>query len=48
MAALAGVMVAEKTVPGGQWLSPIIGVGLELLAALWLIHPAWLLRSVGG
>jgi predicted metal-binding membrane protein len=48
MAALAGVMVVEKTSPGGQRLSPIIGVVLVLLATLWLVHPTWLLRSVGG
>jgi predicted metal-binding membrane protein len=45
MAVLAGVMVVEKTVPGGQRLSPIIGVVLVLLAAVWLIHPTWLVRS---
>jgi len=42
MAALAGVMVIEKTVPGGQRLSPFIGVALLLLAVLWLVHPTWL------
>jgi predicted metal-binding membrane protein len=45
MAVLAGVMVVEKAVPGGQRLSPIIGVVLVLLAAMWLIHPAWLVRG---
>jgi predicted metal-binding membrane protein len=45
MAVLAGVMVLEKTIPGGQRLSPIIGVVLVLLASLWLLHPAWLVRS---
>jgi predicted metal-binding membrane protein len=42
MAVLAGVMVVEKTIPGGQRLSPIIGVVLVLLAAVWLLHPTWL------
>jgi predicted metal-binding membrane protein len=46
MAVLTGVMVAEKTYPGGQRLSPIIGFALLLLAVLWLVHPAWL--SLGG
>src|SRR5712692_2196715 len=42
MAVLAGVMVIEKTFPGGQRLSPSIGVALLGLAVLWLVHPAWL------
>jgi len=45
MAALAGVMVVEKTLPGGRWLSPVVGIVLVLLAAVWLIHPAWLVGS---
>jgi len=45
MAALAGVMVVEKTLPGGRWLSPVVGIALVLLAAVWLIHPAWLVGS---
>lgn len=48
MATLAGVMVVEKAVPGGRWLTPIVGIALVLLAALRLVHPAWLLRSTGG
>jgi predicted metal-binding membrane protein len=47
MAALAGVMVVEKTVPGGRRLSPIVGVALVALAAVWLIQPALGLRSAG-
>ena len=47
MAALTGVMVVEKTFPGGRRLSPVIGIALLLLAVLWLAHPAWLLSSVG-
>jgi predicted metal-binding membrane protein len=43
MAALAGVMVVEKTIPGGRWLSPISGIVLVLLAVLSLVRPAWLL-----
>ena len=45
MAAVAGVMVLEKTIPGGQRLGPIIGVVLVLLAILWLVQPLWLLRD---
>jgi predicted metal-binding membrane protein len=45
MAALAGVMVLEKTVPGGQRLSPIVGVALVLLAAVWVVHPIWPVRG---
>jgi predicted metal-binding membrane protein len=45
MAALTGAMVIEKSVPGGKRLSPIIGIVLLLLGALWLAHPAWLLRA---
>ncbi len=46
MALLTGVMVIEKAYPGGQRLSPLIGIVLLGLAALWLAHPAWL-QSVG-
>jgi predicted metal-binding membrane protein len=48
MAMLAGVMVVEKTFPGGQRLRPVIGIVLLLLAVLWFVHPTWLLSSVGG
>jgi len=47
MALLTGVMVIEKTYPGGQRLSPVIGILLLGLAALWLAHPAWLLGGIG-
>jgi predicted metal-binding membrane protein len=47
MAALAGVMVVEKTIPGGQRLSPIVGIVLVLLAAVWLIQPTAGLWSAG-
>ncbi len=47
MAVLTGVMLAEKTFPGGQRLSPVLGLVLLLLAALWLVHPAWLLAGSG-
>jgi len=47
MALLTGVMVVEKTYPGGQRLSPVIGLVLLGLAALWLAHPAWLLGGIG-
>ena len=47
MAVLTGVMVVEKTYPGGQRLSPLLGIVLLLLAALWLVHPTWLLAGSG-
>jgi predicted metal-binding membrane protein len=47
MAALAGVMVVEKTSPGGQRLSPFVGIALVVLAAVWLIQPALALWSAG-
>jgi predicted metal-binding membrane protein len=46
MAVLTGVVVVEKTFPGGRRLSPVIGIALLLLALLWLAHPTWLL-SIG-
>src|SRR5713101_9562731 len=46
MAVLTGVMVVEKTFPGGQRLSPVLGIALLLLAVLWLAHPVWLLGSI--
>lgn len=45
MAALAGVMVVEKAIPGGRRIGPAVGIALLALAALWLMHPAWLLAS---
>ena len=42
MALLTGVIVVEKTYPGGQRLSPVIGVALLGLAVLWPVHPTWL------
>jgi predicted metal-binding membrane protein len=47
MAVLTGVMVIEKTTPFGQRLSPLIGIILLGLSALWLAHPAWLLGGIG-
>jgi predicted metal-binding membrane protein len=47
MALLTGVMVIEKTSPGGQRLSPVIGIILLGLSALWLAHPVWLLGGIG-
>ncbi len=47
MAMLAGVLVVEKTFPGGQRLRPVIGIILLGLAALWLAHLAWLLGGIG-
>ncbi len=47
MAMLTGMMIVEKTYPGGQRLSHFLGIVLILLAALWLVHPAWLLAGSG-
>jgi predicted metal-binding membrane protein len=47
MAALTGVMLIEKVLPGGQRLSPVIGILLFGLALLWLLHPTWLLLVSG-
>lgn len=47
MAMLAGVILVEKTFPGGQRLRPVIGIVLLGLSALWLAHPAWLLGGIG-
>jgi predicted metal-binding membrane protein len=47
MAVLTGVILIEKTSPGGQRLSPVIGIILLGLSALWLAHPAWLLSGIG-
>jgi predicted metal-binding membrane protein len=42
MAALAGLMLVEKAVPGARRMVPVTGVILQALAILWLLHPAWL------
>jgi predicted metal-binding membrane protein len=47
MAVLTGVMVVEKTYPGGQRLGSVIGFVLLGLAVLWFFHPAWLLSAIG-
>ncbi len=47
MALLTSVMVIEKIYPGGQRLSPVIGIVLLGLAGLWLAHPGWLLGGIG-
>jgi predicted metal-binding membrane protein len=47
MAVLTGLMMVEKTYPGGQRLSPWLGIALLLLMVLWLVHPAWLLAVSG-
>jgi predicted metal-binding membrane protein len=39
MGLLAGVMLIEKVTPGGQRLSPLIGVALLVLAAVWAVNP---------
>jgi predicted metal-binding membrane protein len=46
MTALTGVMVIEKTVPGGKRLAPFVGIALLLLAGLWLAHPLWLTTAL--
>jgi predicted metal-binding membrane protein len=48
MLGLTGVMVLEKTLPNGQRHSPVIGGVCLLLAAVWLLHPAWLLAFLRG
>lgn len=48
MGALAGVMVIEKTVPGGRWLSPFVGIAFLLLAGVWALHPTGLLSFLVG
>jgi hypothetical protein len=42
MAALTAVMVYEKTGRHGAAVTPVVGVGLLLLSAATLAHPAWL------
>jgi predicted metal-binding membrane protein len=48
MAVLTAVMLIEKVMPGGRWLSPVVGVAALLLAALWLAHPADVLLTIAG
>ncbi len=47
MAVLTGVMMIEKTYPGGLRLRLLFGIVLLLLAAFWLVLPAWLLAGSG-
>jgi predicted metal-binding membrane protein len=47
MAVLTGVMVVERTYPGGERLRPVLGVVLLSLSVLWLVHPTWLLAGSG-
>jgi predicted metal-binding membrane protein len=42
MALLTAVIMVEKTFPGGQRLSRVIGVALLGLAVLWLVYPTGL------
>jgi predicted metal-binding membrane protein len=42
MLALTGVMVVEKDIPGGRWLTPTVGFALLALAVVWWVHPGWL------
>ena len=48
MAALAVVMLIEKVMPGGRWFSPVVGLGLLFLAALWAFDAPGLLLVTGG
>jgi len=41
MAMLAGVILLEKEVPGGQRLRSVIGVAFLLLGFLWLVFHLW-------
>jgi len=41
MAALTSVMVYEKTGRHGRALTPVVGVGLLVLAGIAFMHPAW-------
>src|SRR5262249_46745900 len=45
MLALTGVMVAEKDLPAGRWLTPAVGFALLALAVVWWVHPGWLPRA---
>ncbi len=47
MAVLTGLVLVEMTYPGGQRLSPLLGIALLLLAVLWMVHPVWLLAGSG-
>ena len=42
MMALTGVMVVEKDLSGGRWLTPALGFSLLALAVVWWVHPGWL------
>jgi predicted metal-binding membrane protein len=42
MGLLTGVMLLEQAVPGGQRFRAVVGNGLLLAAAVWLVHPAGL------
>jgi predicted metal-binding membrane protein len=42
MAALTALMVYEKTAPGGRRVVPVAGVAFLALAAVTLMHPAWM------
>jgi predicted metal-binding membrane protein len=41
------MLTVEKTFPGRERLSPVIGIVLLGLSALWLVHPVWLLSGIG-
>jgi predicted metal-binding membrane protein len=47
MAGLAAVMLVEKAVPGGRWLSPLVGGLLLLLAIVWIMQPGERVLIVG-
>ncbi len=48
MFGLAGVMIAEKTMPWGRRLAPFVGFVLLAWGSLILLQPSWLPQSLGG
>lgn len=42
MIALTSVMVVEKAIPKGRWMTPLVGIVLLALAFVWWMHPSWL------
>jgi len=48
MAVLTALMVIEEALPGSLRVVSAVGIVCLVLAALWLVHPTWLLRSIAG
>ena len=40
-------MLVEKAVPGGRWLSPLVGILLLVLAVIWITQPGGRLLIAG-